>query len=131
MDNQQYYGYPQQGYGQQYGQQYQQQPRQQQRRPPWLCVPVSCREEAVAVQMDYLYSGIIMPDVTHNAVYAKIVDPKTMETRFCDFAAVPPPKMVTADEFVTRDDFRKLCEIVQQMQNGTQTAPVAKEQEEE
>lgn len=127
MDNQ-YYGYaPQQGYGQQY----QQPQRQQQRRPPWLCVPVSCREEAVAVQMDYLYSGIIMPDVTHNAVYAKIVDPKTMETRFCDFAAVPPPKMVTADEFVTRDDFRKLCEIVQQMQNVTQTAPVAKEQEAE
>lgn len=27
MDNQQYYGYPQQGYGQQYGQQYQQQQR--------------------------------------------------------------------------------------------------------
>ena len=128
MDNQQYYGYAPQ---QQYGQQYQQQPRQQQRRPPWLCVPVSCREEAVAVQMDYLYSGIIMPDVTHNAVYAKIVDPKTMETRFCDFAAVPPPKMVSADEFVTRDDFRKLCEIVQQMQNGKQAAPATTEQEAE
>lgn len=126
MDNQQYYGYaPQQGYGQQY----QQPQRQQQRRPPWLCVPVSCREEAVAVQMDYLYSGIIMPDVTHDAVYAKIVDPKTMETRFCDFAAVPPPKMVSADEFVTRDDFRKLCEIVQQMQNGKQAAPATTEQE--
>lgn len=120
MDNQQYYGY-----GQQYPQ-----PRQQ-RQPPWMCVPVSCREEAVAVQMDYLYSGIIMPDVVHNAVYAKIVDPKTMETRFCDFAAVPPPKMVTADEFVTRDDFRKLCEIVQQMQSGKQAAPAATEQEAE
>lgn len=126
MDNQQYYGYaPQQGYGQQY----QQQQRQQQRRPSWLCVPVSCREEAVAVQMDYLYSGIIMPDMAHNAVYAKVVDPNTMETRFCDFAAVPPPKLVQADEFVTREDFGKLCQIVQQLQSERQTQAPVKEEE--
>lgn len=118
MDNQQYYGY-----GQQYPQ-----PRQQ-RQPPWMCVPVSCREEAVAVQMDYMYAGILMPDLAHNAVYAKIVNPNTMETRFCDFAAVPPPKLVQADEFVTREDFGKLCQIVQQLQNERQVPVTAKEEE--
>ena len=86
MDNQKYYGY-----GQQYPQ-----PRQQ-RQPPWMCVPVSCREEAVAVQMDYMYAGILMPDLAHNAVYAKIVNPNTINPS--EIPSNNSPRPIPAKEF--------------------------------
>ena len=105
-------------YGQQYGGQYQQQYLARQMQPMWACVPVTCREEAVAVPMDYRYAGILMPDEAHNAVYAKVFDSNTGATRFCDFAAVPPPKQVQPDEFVTRKDFADLCAIVKQLQDA-------------
>ena len=68
-----------QNYGQQFGGQYQQ---QYPARQMWACIPVTCREEAVAVPMDYRYAGILMPDEAHNAVYAKIFDQNTGATRF-------------------------------------------------
>ena len=60
------------------------QPHVQAQPQGFACRAVTSREEAVAVQVDFLGPGTIMPDLGHGAIYLKKFNPSTGA---CDFFA--------------------------------------------
>lgn len=56
----------------------------------FLCRPVTSKEEALAVQVDYLSAGTIMPDLGHGMMYLKRFDPNTGLSNMFEFALVQP-----------------------------------------
>lgn len=129
------------------GQQYMQpsppiQPQMQtigQQRPPqqqqsnYSCVPVSSREEAMAVRAELLSMGTIMPDLAHNCIYLKRLNQNTGTAEFFEFAYTPvqqqeTPKMQNQPiEYVPKEDFDKLCDVVIKMQKELQSMKGAAE----
>lgn len=83
-----------------------QQPQQTQN--GFNCRPVTCREEAVAAQVDFMSAGLIMPDLAHGVIYVKRFNTNTGASDFGEFkysqpqaetAALDPQKYVTREEF--------------------------------
>lgn len=56
----------------------------------FICRPVTSREEAVAVQTDFMASGTIMPDLGHGMVYFKRFNSNTGLSDWFEFALVQP-----------------------------------------
>lgn len=56
----------------------------------FLCRPVTSREEALAVQVDYFSPGTLMPDLGHGVVYLKRFNNSTGASDLFQFALVPP-----------------------------------------
>lgn len=56
----------------------------------FLCRPVTSKEEALAVQVDYLSAGTIMPDLGHGMMYLKRFDSNTGLSNMFEFALVQP-----------------------------------------
>lgn len=54
----------------------------------FVCRPVTSKEEAMAVQADYLSPGTIMPDLGHGMMYLKRFDANTGLSNFFEFAIV-------------------------------------------
>ena len=84
----------------------------------YLCRPVTCREEAVAAQVDYFSAGIVMPDLAHGVIYLKRFDPNTGASSFLDFKYVPPAPPVESGsidpaQFVTRKEFEEFTRRMQ------------------
>lgn len=84
----------------------------------YLCRPVTCREEAVAAQVDYFSAGIVMPDLAHGVIYLKRFDPNTGASSFLDFKYAPPaPPMESGSidpaQFVTRKEFDEFARRMQ------------------
>ena len=84
----------------------------------YICRPVTCREEAVAAQVDYFSAGIVMPDLAHGVIYLKRFDPNTGASSFHDFKYVPPaPPMESGSidpaQFVTRKEFDEFARRMQ------------------
>ena len=124
MDGQQYIQPPQpmQPQMQQVGQQ-----RQQQQQSNYSCVPVTSREEAMAVRAELLSLGTIMPDLAHGCIYLKRLNQNTGTSEFFEFvySTLPqeePQKMPNPTiEYVPREDFDKLCDAVIKMQKELQS----------
>ena len=124
MGGQQYIQPPQsmQPQMQQVGQQ-----RQQQQQSNYSCVPVTSREEAMAVRAELLSLGTIMPDLAHGCIYLKRLNQNTGTSEFFEFVySTPsqeePQKMPNPTiEYVPRDDFDKLCDAVIKMQKELQS----------
>lgn len=86
----------------------------------YLCRPVTCREEAVAAQVDYFSAGIVMPDLAHGVIYLKRFDPNTGASSFLDFKYAPPAPAVESGsidpaQFVTRKEFDEFARRMQAM----------------
>ena len=84
----------------------------------YACRPVTCREEAVAAQVDYFSAGIVMPDLAHGVIYLKRFDPNTGASSFLDFKYAPPaPPMESGSidpaQFVTRKEFDEFARRMQ------------------
>lgn len=58
----------------------------------YVCRPVTSREEAVAVTVDFLGPGTIMPDFGHGMIYFKRFNPNSGGAEFFDFSVQAPPK---------------------------------------
>ncbi len=58
----------------------------------YVCRPVTSREEAVAVAVDFLGPGTIMPDFSHGMIYFKRFNPNSGGAEFFDFSVQPPPQ---------------------------------------
>lgn len=58
----------------------------------YVCRPVTSREEAVAVTVDFLGPGTIMPDFGHGMIYFKRFNPNSGGAEFFDFSVQPPPQ---------------------------------------
>lgn len=56
----------------------------------FLCRPVTSKEEALAVQVDYLSAGTIMPDLGHGMMYLKRFDSNTGLSNMFEFALIQP-----------------------------------------
>lgn len=56
----------------------------------FLCRPVTSREEALGVQVDYFSPGTLMPDLGHGVVYLKRFNNSTGASDLFQFALVPP-----------------------------------------
>ena len=94
------------------------QPQQPAQSGGYICRPVTCREEAVAAQVDYFSAGIVMPDLAHGVIYLKRFDPNTGASSFHDFKYVPPaPPMESGSidpaQFVTRKEFDEFARRMQ------------------
>lgn len=103
------------------------QPRQNQQQSNYSCVPVTSREEAMAVRAELLSLGTIMPDLAHGCIYLKRLNQNTGTSEFFEFVYSTPPqeepqKMPNPTiEYVPREDFDKLCDAVIKMQKELQS----------
>ena len=84
----------------------------------YICRPVTCREEAVAAQVDYFSAGIVMPDLAHGVIYLKRFDPNTGASSFLDFKYAPPAPPIESGsidpaQFVTRKEFDEFARRLQ------------------
>lgn len=120
--------------GQQYAQptQPQMQPMGQQRpiqqqQSNYSCVPVSSREEAMAVRAELLSMGTIMPDLAHSCIYLKRLNQNTGTSEFFEFVYTPMQQQEdiknqnSVMEYVPKEDFDKLCDVVIKMQKELQS----------
>lgn len=110
-------GYNPGGYRQQAAPMQAQQPAQS---GGYICRPVTCREEAVAAQVDYFSAGLVMLDLAHGVIYLKRFDPNTGASSFHDFKYAPPaPPMESGSidpaQFVTRKEFDEFARRMQAM----------------
>lgn len=102
------------------------QPRQQQQQSNYSCVPVTSREEAMAIRAELLSMGTIMPDLAHGCIYLKRLNQNTGTSEFFEFvynapAEATPQKIQNPTiEYVPREDFDKLCDAVIKLQTELQ-----------
>lgn len=82
--------------------------------PGFVCRPVTSREEAVAVQAEFLGPGTIMPDFGHSAIYFKRVNPNTGASDFFVFALQQQEEPAKV-QYATIDDLNALREEIEQL----------------
>ncbi len=88
----------------------------QQNNGGYICRPVTGREEAVAMQVDFLGPGTLMPDFTHGIVYFKRFNPNTGAADFAEFRLAPPQPEPKPAQGVTMDDFNALADRVRKLE---------------
>lgn len=85
---------------------------QQTSQPGYVCRPVTSREEAVAVPVDFLGPGTIMPDFGHGMIYFKRFNPNSGGAEFFDFSVQATPQTQqnapAAPAYDPRGDIEKL-----------------------
>lgn len=70
--------------------------------------PVTSREEALAVQVDFFSPGTLMPDLAHGVIYLKRFNQNTGASDFLEFAYQPPQPAQPEPQYVTVEMFRDL-----------------------
>lgn len=86
-----------------------QQPPQQpmQAAPGYACRPVTSREEALGVQVDFFGAGTLMPDLAHGVIYLKRFNQQTGSCDLIEFSArVEKPEEPV--RYATIDDLNAL-----------------------
>lgn len=82
------------------------------------CRPVTSREEALAMQTDFLAAGTIMPDLGHGIIYLKRFNPNTGASDFLEFAYRQPHDGAT--QFVTVEEFNSFkADILGRLEGST------------
>lgn len=82
-----------------------QQPQQQ---PGYRVQPVTGREEALAVPVDYLGAGTLLPDLAHGVIYLKRFNGNTGASDFLTFAYAAPQQ----DEHPGQVDLKPVMERI-------------------
>lgn len=78
--------------------------------------PVTSREEAVAAQIDFLSSGVFMPDLAHGAVYFKRFNSQTGSCDFLTFVLERPEQAEAQPqptEYATKADLVEMQQVIQ------------------
>lgn len=88
----------------------------QQSNSGYICRPVTGREEAVAMQVDFLGPGTLMPDFPHGIIYFKRFNPNTGAADFVEFRLAPPQPEPKPAQGVTMDDFNALADRVRKLE---------------
>lgn len=88
----------------------------QQSNSGYICRPVTGREEAVAMQVDFLGPGTLMPDFPHGIIYFKRFNPNTGAADFAEFRLAPPQPEPKPAQGVTMDDFNALADRVRKLE---------------
>lgn len=83
----------------------------------YSCRPVTSREEALAMQTDFLSAGTVMPDLSHGVIYLKRFNPNTGAADFYEFVtrqqSEQQAQYVSAEEFnAFKDDVLSRMEAV-------------------
>ena len=73
----------------------------------YSCRPVTSREEALAVQVDFFGPGTLMPDLAHGVVYLKRFDQNTGNCDLITFSTEMPKKEEPV-RYATIEDLEKL-----------------------
>lgn len=83
--------------------------------------PVTSREEALALQVDFLGPGTIMPDLSHGKIYLKRFNPSTGSCDFFTFLLEQPEEKPAppAVEYATREELRQLREELERLRGGS------------
>lgn len=76
--------------------------------PSFVCRPVTSREEAVAVQVDFFGPGTLMPDIGHGVIYLKRFNQQTGASDFLEFSYAPPKAPEPQPEYATVEMLREL-----------------------
>lgn len=74
----------------------------------FACRPVTSKEEAMAVQVDFLGPGTIMPDLAHGLMYLKRFNSNTGSCDIFEFVAQTPKKEDPPVQYATLDDLNAL-----------------------
>lgn len=82
-------------------------PQMAQQGAAFLTRPVTSREEAVAVQVDFLGPGTLMPDLGHGTIYLKRFNPNTGASDFFTFT-LEQPREEPAVQWATKEDVEAL-----------------------
>lgn len=82
--------------------------------PVFACRPVTSKEEATAIQVDFFGPGTIMPDLGHNVIYLKRFNSQTGACDIFEFAA-QQPKEDTPVQYVTKEEFESLREELEKL----------------
>lgn len=82
--------------------------------------PVTSREEAVALQVDFLGPGTLMPDLSHGKIYLKRFNPNTGGCDFFTFLLQQQeePAQPGTVEYATKEDLRQLREELERLRGG-------------
>ena len=116
-----YQGYFQQPYQTQAFQQYQQyQQPQPQQQVTLSGRPVTSREEAAGMPMDFTAGAMYMPDLAHGVIYAKIFNANTGEAPLLEFRVAKPeepPKVAYATALEVETLRNELARIKEEIQN--------------
>ena len=75
----------------------------------YACRPVTSREEALGVQVDFFGPGAIMPDLSHGVIYLKRFNQQTGGCDLFVFTA-EQPKQEEPVRYATLEDLEKLRE---------------------
>lgn len=71
------------------------------------CRPVTSKEEAMAVQVDFFGPGTVMPDIGHGVIYLKRFNSNTGSCDIFEFVA-QVPKEAEPVQYATKDDIALL-----------------------
>lgn len=73
----------------------------------FACRPVTSKEEAMAVQVDFFGPGTVMPDIGHGVIYLKRFNSNTGSCDIFEFVA-QQPKQEAPVQYVTKEEFDSL-----------------------
>lgn len=89
----------------------------------FACRPVTSKEEAMAVQVDFLGPGTIMPDLGHGLIYLKRFNSNTGACDIYEFSAQTPKKEGAPVRYATIEDLNALREEMAQLRKGVNNVP--------
>lgn len=95
---------------------------QQMQQPVISGRPVSSREEAQAIPMDYAAGAMYMPDLPHGVIYAKIVNNATGEAPLMAFRLTQEEPKKEAGGYATIEDVEGLRAEIARMKEEIQSA---------
>lgn len=84
--------------------------------PGFSCRPVTSREEATAVQVDFFGPGTIMPDLGHGIIYLKRFNSQTGACDIFEFAA-QQTKEPEPIQYATKEDLQALREEIEKLKD--------------
>ena len=85
--------------------------------PMFNCRPVTSKEEAQAVQVDFFGQGTLMPDLGHGVVYLKRFNQQTGACDIFEFTA-QKPKEERPVQYATIDDLNALRDEILNARKG-------------
>ena len=88
--------------------------------------PVSSREEAQAIPMDYAAGAMYMPDLPHGVIYAKIVNNATGEAPLMAFRLAQEEPKREAEGYATIAEVEALRAEIARMREEIQSAYLGK-----
>lgn len=102
-----------------------QQPQMQQMQPQqqtpvgFTCKPVTSREEALAISVDFFGPGTLMPDLAHGMIYLKRFNQNTGSSDFMEFAySEPRQEMQSSQRYATEEQLQSVINRLERLEGA-------------